>query len=757
MDGIELEEFYDLSLLTELSLSPDGERVAFVAEESDPEADETRSALYVAPTDGSREPHRLSRASTASQPTWGPDGDKLAFLTAREEDLARRAGRVDRGNGESADGGDRNDESGSDDENGGGDSTGDEGPIGDGPRQQVWLFDLALGGDARQVTSFDEGVTDFDIAPDGQRLVVAARDPTPEDREYLEQRREDDGPIEVTRLQHKFDGAGWLDDVTTYLFVTEIDGDGEPERLDDAYAAGSVSALMGLQPAWGPTDRIAFCRCDDDDPDDSGAYDVFTISPDGSDLRKLTDGSLRALAPTWSPAGDRLAFLGQDHQNWYVPTEVFVAPTGESSIEVDSDTADGDTADSDTTDADTADSDTTDADTADSDTAGGDTTDGERGYESISAELDRTVGQMVTPEWLDSETVVVPIADEAWTRLAVCPVDGESRRAYDRQGRSREIEAFDLAGDTVALGLGQPDATPDVYAVDAGELREGETGGPVTRVTALDADWASSRPLPDAEVVTYENSDGEEIEAVVYYPADYEPGEEPRPTVVSIHGGPMSYDAPTFRFDLAYFTSRGYVVVKPNYRGSTSYGRAFAEQLKGSRGRLESDDVVSAVDHLVADGVADPDRLFCTGFSYGGITTAHVVTRTDEFAAAAPEHGIYDFYSNFGTDDNHNWHEWEFGMPWNNEETYREISSITRVDEIDTPLLITAGEADWRCPPTQAEQLYVSVRKRGVDAKLVIYTDEHHNIGAPERTTRRIEELHDWFRKHDPEIDTEPQ
>ncbi|UIP00546.1 S9 family peptidase [Halobaculum sp. CBA1158] len=707
--GLDSEAFYDLRLLSEVAVSPDGERVAFVATESDPAADETRTGLYVAPADGSRDPHRLTRASTASAPTWGPDGDTLAFLAARDEDLDRKRGRVDaddpddRGEG----GADEEDEDDRDDESDGDDGPGD----GDDPKQQVWLFDLALGGDARQVTAFERGVTEFDLSPDGDRLVVAARDPTDEQEEYLDQ-REEGGPIEVTRLQHKRDGAGWLDDVTTYLFVGDADGDAADatafERLDDAHGAGSAEPLAGLQPAWGPTDRIAFTTCVDEDPDDTGAYDVCTIAPDGSDRRVVTDGSLRCASPTWSPDGDLLAFGGSNYENWYEPTEAYVAPD-----------------------------------------------EAEAAFESVSAELDRTLARTGAPRWLDGETVVVPIADEAWTRLAVCPVDGQPRRAFSRQGRDRTIAAFDLAGDTVALGLTGADQPPDVFAVPGAELRSDDAGGPTRRLSALNDGWLAEHDgsLPDCEVVAYENSDGEEIEAVVYYPNDFDPdADDPAPTVCSIHGGPMSYDAPAYRFTLHYWASRGYVVVKPNYRGSTSYGRDFSERLKGSRGELETDDVVSAVEHLVDEGVADPDRLFCTGFSYGGITTAHVVTRTDAFAAAAPEHGIYDFYANFGTDDNHNWHEWEFGMPWENEATYRDISSITRVGDIETPLLITAGEEDWRCPPTQAEQLYVSVRKQGIDAKLVIYPNEHHNIGKPKRATHRIEELTEWFRTHDPGV-----
>ncbi|MFC6795700.1 TolB family protein [Halobaculum halobium] len=158
--GVDLESYYDLRLLSEVSVSPDGERVAFTAQESDPAADEHRTGLYVAPVDGSRDPHRLTRASSASSPTWGPDGDTLAFLAAREEDLDRKRGRVDDGGDESA-----ADGNGGGDRNGGGNGAGDDGDA--EPKPQVWAFDLALGGDARQLTAFEHGVDGVDLRPTG--------------------------------------------------------------------------------------------------------------------------------------------------------------------------------------------------------------------------------------------------------------------------------------------------------------------------------------------------------------------------------------------------------------------------------------------------------------------------------------------------------------------------------------------------------------------------------------------------------------
>lgn len=216
----------------------------------------------------------------------------------------------------------------------------------------------------------------------------------------------------------------------------------------------------------------------------------------------------------------------------------------------------------------------------------------------------------------------------------------------------------------------------------------------------------------------------------------------------------MAHDQPAFSFQDCYFTSRGYIVFRVNYHGSTSYGRDFCESLKGNWGTHEVEDLLSGVDELLDRGWADPDRLFPTGFSQGGVNTGYLVTEDDRWAAGAAEHGIYDLRSSFGTDDSHNWLEADFGLPWENPEGYEAASAIGDVENIETPLLVTAGENDHRCPPSQAEQLYVSVRKQGVDAKLVIYPGEHHNVGDPDRAIHRLETLDEWFATYDPERET---
>ena len=681
-----LADYAEQTILSDVTVSPSGDRIAYVATEFDLEGDERHSSVFVAPTDGASEPHRLTRTSEVSSPKWSPDGNRLAVLDTREADteLAIR----------------NNDSDGQPDD-------------GDEPSAQVWIYDLDLGGDARQVTTREEGVSEYDWAPDGNRIVVAAEDPTADERAYRNE-LEDGGPIETRRLQHKYDGSGWLDTVTTYLFVVDVETR-EETRLDDAYGSGASEPATGLSPVWSPEgDRIAFLSNRTDRPDNSSAMDVYTIRPDGTEVNRHTDAERRCSGLRWSPDGSRIAFYGRISGDMYEPTGVYV-----TDVYADDDPR------------------------------------------SIAASLDRPTGRGGPLCWTGNDTILTAIGDEGLTRLVrLDATDDAPERVFERQGQYRTVSTVDAAGDTLALIISDPQSGTDVYVMDVADVdAKADAPDPLTRLTQTDASLFERYDPPQCERITV-RSDGDgiadaEIESIVYLPAEFDPAtDDPLPTIVSIHGGPVSYDAPEHKFSYLHWTNRGYAVIRTNYRGSSSYGKAFSESISGEWGVREPADVENGVEELIDRGWADPERLFVTGFSYGGVTTGFVLTRSDRFRAGAAEHGIYDRYAYFGTGDSHNRMEADFGLPWEDEETYRSISSITDVGDIDTPLLITAGGEDWRCPPTQSEQLYVSVKKQGVPAKLVVYPDENHAVSLPKRAIHRLEAIDDWFDEFDLENDS---
>ncbi|MFC6753744.1 alpha/beta hydrolase family protein, partial [Halorubrum tibetense] len=321
------------------------------------------------------------------------------------------------------------------------------------------------------------------------------------------------------------------------------------------------------------------------------------------------------------------------------------------------------------------------------------------------------------------------------------------------------LDAADLVDPATAPATGDRQSpTPDPYdpiAAAEGEETASFPNEPdsFVRVSATNDALVGSHPMPEVERVTWE-SEGWALDGVVYHDPEVDPTDGPHPLVVAIHGGPISYDEPVFSFAHAALTSRGYVVFRPNYRGGSSRGRAFSEELRGAWGTAEVTDIAAGLESLVDRGVADPDRVFGYGFSYGGIAQGFLVTQEpDLFTAAAPEHGIYDLRSAFGTDDTHVWIENEYGLPWEEPEAFDASSAILDAGAIETPLLVMAGGNDWRCPPTQSEQLYVAAKKGGTDAKLVVYPEEHHNIGDPDRAIHRLESILDWYETHDPAID----
>ncbi|MFC6954296.1 S9 family peptidase [Halorubellus litoreus] len=724
--GLSLADYYDQQQVGDVAVSPSGDRVAFTATEFDGAEEESVTSLFVAPADGSRDPHRLSRASDASSPSWSPDGDKLAFLAARDPDPELRAAREKKEEDEEDEEADGDDEGAddaegdeTDDSDGDGDDEDEEPSLGE-EQSQVFVFDLALGGDARQVTTREHGVSAFDWGPEGERVVVAALDPTDDQAEYLEE-REDGGPIEIERTQHKANGHGWTNEARTYLFVVDVDSR-EAERLDEAYASGAASALSGdsMDPHWGSGDRIAFASYQREDADETWAMDVHTVAPDGTDHRVLTDGSVRASVAAWHPDGDHLAYSVGDPRNNYTTADLVV------------------------------------------------------GADDPNADPNVLSDDLELPEWgahwVGEDSLVVPTGDGGQTVLhRVDATTGERTRLFPASDDGMTSALFmgvDVAADgsTAAFVLTRADernvhaldldaATADAPVASDRDAASAESTGPLTRLTSA-TEAFRDRVDVECERLSFESDEGVEIDGLAYHAGDADLDDAKYPVIVDIHGGPTVYDQPWFRFNYAYWVSKGYVVLTVNYRGSTSFGHEFAEAISGDWGPREARDVEAGVEHLVDRGWVDPERVFVTGFSQGGINTAFVLAYTDVATAGAAEHGIYDFYSSYGTDDCHVWWDEEFGEPWDDPQSYYDLSSVTKVDQIEDPLLLTAGENDWRCPPTQAEQMYLGVKKQGVDAKLVVYPELPHAYGPPETATHRLETVTEWFRGHDPAIDT---
>ncbi len=253
--------------------------------------------------------------------------------------------------------------------------------------------------------------------------------------------------------------------------------------------------------------------------------------------------------------------------------------------------------------------------------------------------------------------------------------------------------------------------------------------------------------LAKVEKISWKNSDGEEIEGVLTFPVDYDQNKK-YPLILNPHGGPSGARVESFSAINHFFAGNGFMVLEPNFRGSTNYGQEFLNANRGYWGIRDYDDCMTGVDYCVKKGWADPEKLVCYGWSYGGYLSFWIVTQTDRFKAVSPGAGLSNLYSMYSTTDIPGYMKWFFGTPWDEEDLYRKLSPIRHVKNVKTPVLIMHGGNDARVPPTQAVEFYQALRDLGKDVTYVRYPREGHGIQEPRHQLDRLRRYLFFFCKH---------
>jgi dipeptidyl aminopeptidase/acylaminoacyl peptidase len=223
-----------------------------------------------------------------------------------------------------------------------------------------------------------------------------------------------------------------------------------------------------------------------------------------------------------------------------------------------------------------------------------------------------------------------------------------------------------------------------------------------------------------------------------------------------IHGGPVSQFSFDFNFTAQLYAAQGYAVVMANPRGSSGYGQDFSKAIFADWGNKDYQDVMAAVDHVIEKGVADPDRLGVGGWSYGGILTNYVITKTDRFKGAMTGASEVLYVANYGHDHYQKQWEAELGLPWENREAWERISPFNYVENIVTPTLIMGGAEDWNVPIHNSEQLYQSLKRLGRETQLIVYPNEHHGIRRPSFQVDRFQRWLGWYDQYVKGVQAKP-
>ncbi len=660
------EDLLKLKFVSAPELSPCGERVAFVLTHIDEKTEEYRSHIYMQPLPGGVLHKLTGGGKIESAPKFSPDGKRLAFVSDRSGD------------------------------------------------KQVFILDLELGGEARQVTTMRFGAAAPTWSPDGQHIAFVSRFAQADSALDLEKARsqqerdEDDKkrreePKVLNLIKHKADEAmGLLDGRHSHIWVISAEG-GKARCL-------TYGDFEHVDPCWSPCGhRLAFASNRDGDPEFKPYYaDIYTVCVATGEIKRVTATEGPAGSPVWSPDGKSLAYMGHTGE-FYSATLMrvwLVSADGGQPVNL----------------------------TADFDRSVGDQTGSDCRYGASGEGL-----------FFSScgEAVIFVASDRGDTHvyqvsLAARAVEQVTKGHHHVQGMSFSAES----GKLVYC------ASTHMYPAD---LFLWVDGGAPERLTAVNQELLQDVLLSEPEEFWLQGADGWDVQGWLMKPTDFSP-ENKYPLVLEIHGGPHTQYGCTFFMQFQLWANSGYGVLFTNPRGSHGYGQTFVNAVRGDYGGGDYRDLMRAVDWAVTMPWVDSERLGVTGGSYGGFMTNWIVGHTRRFKSAITLRSISNWLSFYGVSDiGYTFTEYEIlGNPWDNTELLLKHSPITYVKNIATPILILHAEQDMRCPIEQGEQFYVYLKKLGVKTRMVRFPGANHELsrsGKPKLRLARLKHLLEWFQE----------
>lgn len=547
-----------------------------------------------------------------------------------------------------------------------------------GEGTQLYRQSVDDGGEAEQVTWFENGVASANLSPSGKlRLLVHASD------DQLRGELEEPEPIVVTRRHFKRDaGHGYITDGSlNHLHVYDIESR-ELRRL----TSGNFNDGDGN---WSPNGKhIVFASNRQAVPDSDYRADIFVIDVDANEPapRRLTDDSRTKSSPTFSPDGKTIAFLSAE-DGVYALHRIAVIPAegGEARL--------------------------------------------------LTSDFDRAIWDY---RWSpDGKWIYFQFDNRGASSLGRVSV--ESGHMESLITGEQTVGSFDVSSSGAIAFVSSTGATgPNLYR----HHRERTVA-----ITDLNREFFESVTLGEKRKVTVTSTDGVTVDTFITLPTNYRAGRS-YPAVLHIHGGPVGQFAWGFNFEPQFYANNGYVVIEPNPRGSSGRGQAFMRAIYQQWGVPDYDDVIAAVDYAIGEGIADPDRLVVTGFSYGGYMTNVAITETERFVAAVSGAGHSLIEANVGHDMYSQWYFWELGEPWENRELYDVHSPYLRVANVSTPTLFYGGRVDWNVPVLNAELMYQALQVLGVESQLVVYPDSHHGGWSEDFEKDALTRTVEWFDRY---------
>jgi dipeptidyl aminopeptidase/acylaminoacyl peptidase len=635
----------------------------------------------------SGETHQLTSGPRDSSPRWSPDGKYLVFVRVTEKD-----GRPD----------------------------------------NAQLFMLAMaGGDSFQFTTVARGAGQPQWSSDGKTIAFvnnanpedlakqkemtaipgASPAVAPSESKKAEDKRESDVRV-ITKAVYRANGAGYLDPKhPQHLWVITAPRNADekvtPRQLTTGrFAEDSITWANDGSQLYFTSDRM------DESYYELPTTTVYSVSVSGGEPAKLTSFDMDAGGFTVSPNGKQFAFIasiGRPVTSYRQPDlwVMDIAPDAKPRNLTE---------------------------TFDYDVGAGLTGDNNapRG------------GSGSPPVWTaDGRGIIEIYAKEGRANLATFDLSGSGPKDMTRGDQAVTSFRTTPDGSKVVYNISTPTRIGDLYLLERG-------GSNSKQLTHSNDELFAQLNLSEPEEVWYQSFDGKRIQAWVQKPPDFDANKK-YPLILNIHGGPHAAYGFVFDHEFQWMAAKGYVVLYPNPRGSTSYGQDFGNIIQYNYPGDDHKDLMAGVDLLIKRGYIDDKKLGITGGSGGGVLTNWAIGHTTRFAAAVSQRDIADWSSWWYSADFTQFQPaWFKGAPFEDPD-FKRRSPITYIDKVTTPLMLILGEADWRTPTgAGGEQMFRALKYRKVPTVMVRFPNESHELsrsGQPWHRIERLQHIVGWFDK----------
>jgi dipeptidyl aminopeptidase/acylaminoacyl peptidase len=683
------KDLFNFAWIADPQVAPDGSRVAFVRVTVNAKKDGYDTAIWTVAT-ATGESRQMTAGPRDSSPRWSPDGQYLCFVRVPEKD-----GRPD----------------------------------------LPQLFMLAMsGGDSFQFTSLARGAGGPQWSPDG-KMIAFVNGANPEDLAKQpvtprpspspspspsaspadakkEEPHESDVRV-ITRAVYRANGAGYLDTKhPQHIWVINAprtaDEKPTPKQLTSGrYDDGNVT--------WAKDNsQIYFVSDHRDEPYyELGQTDIYSIPVSGGQPAKLTSIDMGTGAFTVSPNGKQIAFYASTNQpvRSYTEPDLWVMDLARDArprnltTNFDFDLGGG---------------------------VGGDNT-APRG------------GGGFPPVWsADGRSIIALYGKQGKANLGAFEV--ATGKETDVTSGNEAVVSFRATPDAskLVLLISTPTRIGDLFWLE-------KTGAAPKQLTHVNDELFSKLNLTEPEEIWYPSFDGKKIQAWIQKPPNFDANKK-YPLILNIHGGPHAAYGFVFDHEFQWMAAKGYVVLYPNPRGSTTYGQDFGNIIQYNYPGDDYKDLMVGVDELIKRGYIDEKKLGVTGGSGGGLLTNWTVGHTTRFAAAVSQRDIASWADWWYTADFTLFQAtWFKAAPFDDPEDFKARSPITYINNVKTPLMLILGEADWRTPTyAGGEEMFRALKYKKIPTVMVRFPNESHELsrsGQPWHRIERLQHIVGWFDK----------